>query len=112
MKTAIHPTPNLVRRIDFSEVASDRLAPLLHREWLVTNGLGGYASGTISGALTWRYHGLLIAALPAPLGRTLMLNHLLESVQLPSGQIIPFGGGEHSTAEDASNYLTSFTLNN
>ena len=41
---------------------------LLDREWLVTNGLGGYASGTVSGAITRRYHGLLIAALPAPLG--------------------------------------------
>ena len=40
---------------------------LLYREWLVTNGLGGFASGTISGAITRRYHGLLIAALPAPL---------------------------------------------
>ena len=41
---------------------------LLTREWLVTNGLGGFASGTISGAITRRYHGLLIAALPAPHG--------------------------------------------
>ena len=48
------------------------------REWLVTNGLGGYASGTVAGVLTRRYHGLLIAALPAPLGRIVMLNHLLE----------------------------------
>ena len=40
------------------------------REWLVTNGLGGYASGTVAGVVTRRYHGLLIAALPAPLGRT------------------------------------------
>jgi len=38
-------------------------------EWLVTNGLGGYASGTLGGVLTRRYHALLIAALPAPLGR-------------------------------------------
>jgi len=38
-------------------------------EWLVTNGLGGYASGSISGALTRRFHGLLVAALPVPLGR-------------------------------------------
>ena len=36
---------------------------LLNREWIVTNGLGGYASGTVSGAVTRRYHGLLIAAL-------------------------------------------------
>jgi glycogen debranching enzyme len=34
---------------------------LLRREWLVTNGLGGYASGTIAGVPTRRYHGLLIA---------------------------------------------------
>ncbi len=54
---------------------------LLEREWLVTNGLGGYASGTVSGACTRRYHGLLIAALPAPLGRTLMFNHLAEEVR-------------------------------
>jgi len=42
---------------------------LLTREWLVTNGLGGYASGTLAGAATRRYHGVLIAALPAPHGR-------------------------------------------
>lgn len=47
------------------------------REWLVTNGLGGYASGTIAGVVTRRYQGLLIASLPAPLGRMVMLNHLL-----------------------------------
>ena len=35
----------------------------------MTNGLGGFASGTVSGAITRRYHGFLIAALPAPLGR-------------------------------------------
>ena len=43
------------------------------REWLVTNGLGGYASGTVAGVLTRRYHGLLVAALQPPLGRTLLL---------------------------------------
>ena len=45
---------------------------LLTREWLVTNGLGGFGSGTVSGAVTRRYHGLLVAALPAPLGRCVM----------------------------------------
>ena len=50
--------------------------PHLQEEWLVTNGLGGYASGTVSGAITRRYHGLLIAALPNPLGRMMMLNGL------------------------------------
>lgn len=39
---------------------------LLSREWIVTNGLGGYASGTLSGIPTRRYHSLLTASLPAP----------------------------------------------
>src|SRR5580700_10451193 len=56
-------------------------------EWLVTNGLGGYASGTISGACTRRYHGLLIAAWPVPLGRLMMLNHLSVEIILPNGNI-------------------------
>lgn len=43
------------------------------REWLVTNGIGGFASGTVGGQLTRRYHGLLLAALKPPLGRTLLV---------------------------------------
>jgi predicted glycogen debranching enzyme len=50
----------------------------VRREWLVTNGIGGYASGTVAGLLTRRYHGLLIAALKPPLGRTLLLSKLDE----------------------------------
>ena len=52
------------------------------REWLVTNGLGGFASATISGEITRRYHGFLIAALPAPLGRMVMLNDLEVEIEL------------------------------
>lgn len=51
------------------------------REWLVTNGIGGFAMGTIPSILTRRYHGLLIAALAPPLGRTLMLTKLDETVK-------------------------------
>ena len=50
------------------------------REWLVTNGIGGYASGTVSGDLTRRYHGLLVAALHPPVGRTQLVAKLEESV--------------------------------
>jgi predicted glycogen debranching enzyme len=50
------------------------------REWLVTNGMGGYASGTIAGSLTRRYHGLLVAALNPPLGRTVLLAKLDETL--------------------------------
>ena len=39
------------------------------REWLCTNGIGGFASGTLAGSLARRYHGLLVAALTPPLGR-------------------------------------------
>jgi predicted glycogen debranching enzyme len=60
--------------------------PALAREWLVTNGLGGYASGTVCGAPTRRYHGLLTAALPSPLGRTMMLNRLAEQAVAPGGE--------------------------
>ena len=51
------------------------------REWLVTNGIGGYASGTIAGVLTRRYHGLLVGALKPPVARTLLLTKLDETIQ-------------------------------
>ena len=51
------------------------------REWLVTNGIGGFASGTVAGLATRRYHGLLIAALKPPLGRTLLVSKLEETVR-------------------------------
>ncbi len=50
------------------------------REWLVTNGLGGYASGTVRGPSTRRHHGLLVAALPGSTGRAMMLDSLAEQV--------------------------------
>ena len=56
--------------IQFGREICGDLAAAESREWLVTNGIGGYASGTVAGSLTRRYHGLLIAALQPPLGRT------------------------------------------
>lgn len=50
------------------------------REWLVTNGIGGYASGTVAGDLTRSYHGLLVAALEPPLQRTLLLSKIDDLV--------------------------------
>jgi predicted glycogen debranching enzyme len=61
--------------------AAAKREEILSREWLVTNGLGGYASGTVAGAITRRYHALLIAGLPAPLGRVVMLNYLSERLR-------------------------------
>ena len=72
-------------------------------EWLVTNDIGGYASGTVAGHLSRRYHGLLIAALNPPLGRTLLVSNFeeiltyqgeeirLDTQQLASGEIQPRG---------------------
>jgi predicted glycogen debranching enzyme len=54
------------------------------KEWLVTNGLGGYASGTIAGFPTRSYHGLLVAALQPPVGRTLLLTKLDETARYDS----------------------------
>ncbi len=53
-----------------------------HREWLITNGLGGFASSTVSGAHTRRYHGMLIAALKPPSDRHLILSRLDEVVRV------------------------------
>jgi predicted glycogen debranching enzyme len=64
----------------------------VRREWLVTNGLGGYASGTLAGVPTRRYHGLLVAALPAPVGRILLLGQLSEVLRLANGLIVRLGG--------------------
>ncbi len=73
---------------------NDEPERLLTQEWLVTNGIGGYASSSVAGACTRRFHGLLIAALPSPLGRTLMLNHLAEELRLPGGSVLRLGGDE------------------
>ena len=67
------------------EITGD-LKAALRREWLVTNGIGGFASGTVAGMNTRRYHGLLLAALKPPLGRTLVLARLDEEVTL-DGQV-------------------------
>ncbi len=66
--TSIHLPPLMCQRLDQG----------MTREWLVTNGIGGFASGTVAGPMTRRYHGLLIAALDPPLGRTLLFSRLEE----------------------------------
>lgn len=78
---------------------ADHEALLVDREWLVTNGLGGYASGTVGGVPTRRFHGYLVAALAAPLGRIMMMNHLAEELRLPGGRVVNLGGYER---EDGS----------
>jgi len=70
--------------IEFGREICGDLAAAEQREWLVTNGRGSYASGTVAGLLTRRYHGLLVAALAPPLGRTLLVAKLDETAEYGS----------------------------
>ncbi len=74
--------------VDFGREICGSLEDAEQREWLVTNGIGGFASGTIAGLATRRYHGLLVAALKPPLGRTLLVAKLDETVHY-DGQSYP-----------------------
>ncbi|MGA0286468.1 MAG: amylo-alpha-1,6-glucosidase [Phycisphaerales bacterium] len=74
-----HPLPTDF--VDFGRDICCRSTENTRREWLVTNGLGGYASGTIGGMLTRRYHGLLVAATKPPTERRLLLAKLDETLE-------------------------------
>lgn len=79
-----------------SHAICGNLEDALEREWLVTNGIGGYASGTLSGATTRRYHGLLVAALRPPVARTVLVTKLDETVTLEDGTALELGTNEYS----------------
>lgn len=71
----------------FDKSACTDLPEALGREWLETNGLGGFACGTVAGAHTRRYHGLLTAALNPPGGRMLLLSKLEETLVMGERRI-------------------------
>ena len=85
---------------------------LLNREWLVTNGLGGYASGTVSGAITRRYHGILIAALSEPFGRMVMWSHLSEILRFGENEFVSLGAVERAGQLDlqGADFLHEFRV--
>ena len=85
---------------------------IVRREWLVTNGRGGYASSTIAGVNTRRYHGVLVAALPAPLGRRVMLSHLREELTMPGRAPVELSPHERGSGLSLSSaaHLESFSL--
>jgi predicted glycogen debranching enzyme len=104
--------PDLLRKIRWDS-SEDGRQQLSTREWLVTNGLGGYATGTVGGTLTRRYHGLLVAALPTPFGRTMMLNYLWERLRWPDGRMTSVGRTRETDSGmefDASADLVDFHL--
>ncbi|MGB1250818.1 MAG: amylo-alpha-1,6-glucosidase [Candidatus Promineifilaceae bacterium] len=82
------------------------------REWLVTNGIGGYACGTVAGVLTRGYHGYLLAALKPPVERTLLVSKFDESVKYNGIQFPLFTNqwSPHSLWNDGYIYLDSFRL--
>jgi predicted glycogen debranching enzyme len=103
----------LIRRMSPHQADEQAQERLLTSEWLVTNGLGGYAAGTVAGVATRRYHGLLIAAMPAPLGRMLVLGHLSELIRWNDGRTIRLGGEELAPADlhlHGAEYLAEFRL--
>ena len=76
--------------VQFGREVCGNLEAAESREWLVTNGIGGFASGTIAGGMTRKYHGLLIAALEPPVGRTHLVAGLDETAK--------YGGEEYALA--------------
>ena len=100
---------NLIRKLTFTPENSP--TQFLYNEWLVTNGLGGYASTSLSGTTTRKYHGLLVAALPAPLGRMVMLNYIQDRVLLSDGNQIPLSFEEFAHKDPFPEIpLTGFRL--
>jgi predicted glycogen debranching enzyme len=81
-------------------------------EWLVTNGLGSYASGTIAGLLTRRYHGLLVAALNPPVGRFLLVTKLDDTVMYDGQDFALFSNRWSDGTVDPKGYknIESFRL--
>src|SRR2546430_12472557 len=67
----------------------------LDHEWFVTNGLGGYAAGSVVGGTTRSYHGLLVAALRPPVERIVLVTKIDETVEFPDGDTLKLGVNEY-----------------
>jgi len=89
--------------------SSNDFNSLIQKEWLETNGLGGYASGTVSGAHSRRYHGLLVAALHPPVGRMVVVSKLDETIVVGENRI-ELGCNQYSGAihPDGFKHLSDF----
>jgi predicted glycogen debranching enzyme len=72
---------SLLAEVQFGRAILGNLELAESREWLVTNGIGGFASGTVAGTSTRRYHGLLMASLEPPTARTLLVAGVDETVR-------------------------------
>jgi len=83
----------------------------LGREWLVTNGLGGYASSTVLGINTRKYHGLLVAAFNPPINRWVLLTKLDEEIKI-GNETYALGANEFHDVMHPEGYrfLSDFVL--
>ena len=80
----------------------------LKKEWLITNGLGGFASSTVLGINTRKYHGLLIAPLTPPARRYLILSKLDESIKIGDEKYPLYSNMGKDYISDGYKYQTSF----
>jgi predicted glycogen debranching enzyme len=97
--------------IQFERETCGNLGAALRREWLETNGLGGFASSTIIGLNTRRYHGLLVAATKPPLGRVVLLSKL-EEILFIDGQPFELSANRYPGVvhPQGFRYLRQFSL--
>ena len=99
------------KMIEFGREICADLEKSSAREWLETNGIGGFASGTIAGINTRRYHGLLIAATTPPTGRLLLLSKLEETVVI-DGKRFELSANKYPNTiyPEGFNFLKNFRL--
>ncbi len=98
--------------LDFGREVTRDFAVGDSREWLCTNGIGGFASGTVAGSLTRRYHGLLAAALTPPVGRTVLVTKLDEAVEYAGTrtELAANRWADGAVAPDGYRHIESFRL--
>jgi predicted glycogen debranching enzyme len=97
--------------IRFEREICTNLKAASSREWLETNGIGGYASGTIAGINTRRYHGLIVAATTPPTGRAVLLSKFEETLTV-DGKRFELSANQYPNAvyPDGYKFLKEFRL--
>jgi predicted glycogen debranching enzyme len=98
----------VMRPVNISEMDFEAL---IGCEWITANGLGGYASSTLCGLNTRKYHGLLVAAMSPPARRMVLLSHVEETVRTSAGEFF-LGNNEYpgTIYPHGFNYLRAFNV--
>ena len=98
--------------IAYPKEALSHFSEVIGKEWLITNGLGSYASSTVLGINTRKYHGLLVAALNPPGNRTVCFSKLDEDVTVEN-KVIRLGSNEFrdSVYPDGYRLIEQFSIN-